>query len=106
MRVKMIFLRALLVIILAGSALVLSSHPSSSNFFGDLWGIATDPLKLGRASGEFSNSLQRTLIQLEELERHGNYDVKERLEQIRSIVRDVIAGSQETIAVAWLQCFR
>jgi hypothetical protein len=58
---------------------------------------AADPIGLDRASKTLSDSLQRTLIQLQALESQANYDAQQRLEQIRSIVEEVLKGTQEAI---------
>ena len=63
----------------------------------DAWGFATDPIGLDRSSKTLSDSIQRTLIQLQALEGVVNYDVQQRLEQIRSIIRDAINGTQAII---------
>jgi hypothetical protein len=55
----------------------------------------TDPLKLGKSSSVLAESLQRSLIQLQALEAQGNYDVQQRLEQIRSILHGVGDGQNE-----------
>ena len=80
-----------------------STSAVSSNFFEDAWGVVTDPLGLKKASGDISESLDRTLIQLRDLEGVANNNVKERLEQIRSILKDVINGSQTVVDVALFQ---
>jgi hypothetical protein len=83
------------------SALVVSTAPAfSGNLFQDVWGVATDPLKLEKSSSELSQSLERTLGQLSALEGQANYDLQQRLEQIRSIVHDALNGTQGIIADA------
>jgi hypothetical protein len=66
----------------------------------DAWNVVSDPIGLQRSSGELSDSLQRTLIQLSSMESATNEHVAERLEQIRSILKDVIGGTDETIEKA------
>lgn len=56
---------------------------------GDLWGVVIDPLKLGKASDTISASLERTMIELAQLESRGNKDAKARLDQVDQIVADV-----------------
>jgi hypothetical protein len=73
---------------------------SATTALQDVWGIATDPLKLGKASSELSASLERTMAQLAILESQTNYDVRERLEQIRRILKDVVIDAQSTVAEA------
>jgi hypothetical protein len=94
-------MRTMLLAAAASSVLLASFAPSlAGNFFEDAWGVVTDPLKLGKASSVLAESLQRPLIQLQALEAQGNYDVQQRLEQIRSILHDAIGGTQDTIALA------
>ena len=71
-----------------------------ANFFQDVWGVVTDPLGLRRSSATLSDAVERALIQLRELERDANSDVRERLEQIRSIVREALSGADGAIAKA------
>jgi hypothetical protein len=87
--------------LVAISVYVASISPGlSANFFQDAWGVVTDPLKLRQASSTLSDSLERSLIQLGALEATGNYDAQQRLEQIRSILHDVIGGTDNTISLA------
>ena len=80
------------------SLLIFSSQSANaSNAVQDAWGFATDPIGLDRSSKTLSDSLQRALIQLQALEGVANYDVQQRLEQIRSIVRDALNGTQAII---------
>jgi hypothetical protein len=75
----------------------LFGYPAKANVFGDIWGIATDPLKLDRSSKTLADSLARTMLQLKELEKQVNYDATARLEQIRSIVQEALRGSEAAI---------
>jgi hypothetical protein len=59
--------------------------------------ITFDLLGVSSASRELSEAADRTMRQLSELEGKANYDVKERLEQLRGIVQQAIAGGQATI---------
>jgi hypothetical protein len=56
----------------------------------------SDPIGLKK----MSDSAERIMIQLQQLEGIANAHVRERLEQVRSILRDAINGSQEVIAKA------
>lgn len=71
-----------------------------ADVYQKVWGVVSDPLKLGKASSELSDTVTRTLAQLDQLEKDGNTHVTERLEQIRSILKDVVVGSQSTIDLA------
>lgn len=72
-------------IFVATATLIFSNVKSYSDVFTDLHGVVTDPFKLGQASRELSSSLERTMLQLQQLEGITNAHVQERLEQIRSI---------------------
>lgn len=88
---------SLLVVI----GLIASNSPGSSrNVFQDAWGVVTDPTGLKATSSELSASVERTLIQLGAFEGKLDYDVQQRLEQVRSILKDVIGGTQATITDA------
>jgi hypothetical protein len=81
--------------------LVASASPAiSRNVFQDAWGVVTDPFKLEKSSSELSQSLERTLAQLGVLESKTDYDVQQRLEQIRSIVHDALDGAHALVADA------
>ncbi len=94
-------LRAIAAVIVGGTTLFGMSSPAfSNNVFQDLWGIVDDPIKLRASSRELSDSIQRTMIQLNELEATGNYDGQQRLEQIRSIAQEVIDHGDVVVADA------
>lgn len=80
--------------------LVLNQHEASANFFQDVWGVVTDPLKLKKSSSTLSDSVERSLIELKALEGTTNGHVQERLEQIRSIVNGAINGTGAQISSA------
>lgn len=62
----------------------------AGGFVDDVWGVVTDPLKLGKASSELSDTVDRTLSGLRELETKTNKDVTDRIEKLRAIVTDVL----------------
>lgn len=80
--------------------LMLSVHTAEANFFQDVWGVVTDPLKLQKSSSTLSDSVERSLIELKALEGTTNGHVQERLDQIRSIVNSAIGGTNDAIASA------
>jgi hypothetical protein len=90
----------LAVLILTFTTIIWQPKANAAGFFQEAWNVVTDPLKLGQSSQTLADSLDRTLIQLHQLESVANYDVKERLEQIRSILKDAIDGSDAVIATA------
>jgi hypothetical protein len=81
---------SLLKFMAAVVSLALMSPPSYS---ADLLSVVTDPVGLSRSSKELSDSLNRTMLQLQALEQNTNYDVAARLEQIRSIIREATSGA-------------
>jgi hypothetical protein len=90
-----IFLQ-LAFLIVATLAVMTPINSAQAGLFDDLWGIATDPLKIGK----LADSAQRSLIQIKELEAQGNYDATARLEQMRSIITEAIAGGEDAINLA------
>ncbi len=69
-----------------------------AGFVDDIHGVVTDPVKLGKASEELSNAVDRTLNGLRELEQVANQDVTARIEQLRMIVAEVIAAVDRNVA--------
>jgi light-regulated signal transduction histidine kinase (bacteriophytochrome) len=95
------FFKIGMAVALGGFAVLGSSTPSASgNFFQDLLGVVTDPLKLKAASSELSESIERSLIQLNELESKTNYDVQQRLQQIHAIADEIIQKGDAAVADA------
>ena len=76
------------------------SPAKAGNIFEDAYNVVTDPVGLRRSSATLSDSVERTLIQLKALEGVANSHVEQRLEQMRSILRDAIGGANEVIAAA------
>jgi hypothetical protein len=70
-----------------------ASHDAKANFFSDLAGIATDPLKLGK----LVDGVERSLIQIEQLEKQGDAIAQQRLEQLKDIVAFAIQGGQTVV---------
>jgi len=95
------FERSLRLTLIVG-ILGVTFHSSSraDNAFQDAWGVATDPAGLKKTSKELSDSVERTMIQLKELEGIVNGHVTDRLEQIRSIIHDALGGTDAVIQKA------
>jgi hypothetical protein len=72
----------------------------AGNVVEDMWGVAIDPLKLGKASKELSDGAQRVMIQLTQLEGVANSHVEQRLEQLRTIVQGAIDGTDAELQKA------
>jgi hypothetical protein len=56
-------MRPILGAVAATYLMGLALHPAKANFFDDVAGIVTDPLKLGK----LSDGVQRSLIQIDQL---------------------------------------
>lgn len=98
-------LRALCLIALASIGLGGSYSPSyAGNVFQDMWGVATDPLKLSAASKELSESAERIMIQLSQLEGVANAHIDQRLEQMRSIIKDALNGATLSYKILLPRC--
>ena len=82
--------RAFIIAVVLG----LATSVARANFFDDLAGIATDPLKLNASSVRLSDSIQRALVQIDALEVHGDSIAQQRLDQVRSIVAFALQGGQ------------
>ncbi|MBI5012679.1 MAG: hypothetical protein HZC06_08090, partial [Methylocystis sp.] len=86
--------------------LLLSLQPQemyAGSFVSDMWNVVTDPFKIGKASATLSQSAERSLIQLQALEGIANAHVSDRLEQIRSILREALNGTDKIVQDATLQ---
>ncbi|WP_404650857.1 hypothetical protein [Bradyrhizobium sp. USDA 336] len=60
----------------------------------------TDPLKLRASSSTLADSIERSLAQLDKLREVSNYNVQQRLDQIRAIALEVIDKGQSAVAEA------
>ncbi len=92
---------ALLLILIA--AVVLFASPARADTWGDIRGMLTDPLKLGKSTSdlvEISKRVEQMLGQLRQLENISNAYVEARLEQIRSILAEVNSNVNQTILAA------
>jgi hypothetical protein len=86
--------------ILIITIIFLFTASAAANVFEDMYGICTDPLKLYASSHQLAESLERTLNQLKDLEHVANYDMKNRIEQIRNVVNEAISGEHGAITHA------
>jgi hypothetical protein len=78
------------------AATIFSSHAS----YAQSLGANIDLLGVSSAAKDLRETAERTMIQLQSLERVANYDVEQRLEQLRSIVKDALDGTQASIELA------
>lgn len=83
------------LLVLFGVAALLARPANAGGILED--GLKVDPFGLARSSQTLSDSFQRTLIQLAQLESKIDFDAYERLEQIRSILQGVVVGVKSTI---------
>lgn len=86
--VQSVFKKALLAGFVSGLLISFCPIARSSNVFEDAWNVVADPLKLDHSSKTLSDSLYRTLLQVDTLESRANYDASQRIAQIRSILAD------------------
>src|SRR5260221_6333085 len=98
MRALICRLRVTAIALILAAASYTPSYPG--DVLQDTWEVVSDPIGLSRSSKELSDSVQRTIIQLNQFEGVANSHVKERLEQIRSILHDAIGGTDEAIKKA------
>lgn len=94
------FTRIILLSFLFTSQPFAANPPAAAGFFQDMYGVVTDPLKLKATSSKISDSAERILLQLEALRGRTDYDIQQRLEQLRSILQDVIDGTDKVISNA------
>ena len=93
--------KALRLLLIGSVGLATSPGPSfAGNVFQDMWGVVTDPLKLSQSSKTLADTTANVMIQLEDLEGVTNGHVAERLEQVRSILKDAINGTDAEIQKA------
>lgn len=80
---------------------VFAPPPARANVFGDAWGIVTDPLKLGKASDNLLQSVERIqlmLNQVGQLEATANVDLANRISQVQQLVDGVISAVDRNVA--------
>lgn len=88
----------LAVILLGGVTATVDAAAATP--FDKIWAIVNDPLGIQRGSTQLYDTTMRSLLQLQELEGITNAHVEQRLEQIRSIVRDAVSRTNDSIAKA------
>jgi len=75
--------------------------PARADVLGDIGGILTDPLKLGKASQNILESVQRLQLMLNQigsLEATTNSDLADRILQVKDVVDEVIAAVDRNVA--------
>lgn len=88
------------IAMLAISVVLAWPHPSAANVVDDAWGIATDPLKIGKAADaakDLAASVERTMTELQAMESTANQDVKARIEQVAQIVNGVTTAVDQNV---------
>jgi hypothetical protein len=88
------------IVTLAIILMLNSLTPARANVFDDLWGMATDPLKLGHLSDNFRQTVLDALTQLGPLLGRADAIAQQRLLQIQEIVAFAIAGGAAVEAKA------
>ncbi|VWC91818.1 hypothetical protein BLA39750_01945 [Burkholderia lata] len=79
-----------------------SPMPCQATLLGDVWGITTDPLKLGRGSENILDSvirIQQVIQDLDSLEIRTNSDIAKRIQDLKLIIDEVIASVNNGLAV-------
>lgn len=99
-------MRKLVIAIALSASTFAFSAKSQANIFDDTWGIVTDPIKLRQSSATLADSLDRTLAQLETLEGKADVHIAERLEQIRSIIKEAMGGTEQLLDKATADMLR
>ena len=77
------------------------THTARASAIGDVWGIATDPLKLGKASEKILEAIDRVgplIQQVNQLEGTTNQDLRDRLDQLQAIVDEVTSAVDRNVA--------
>jgi hypothetical protein len=80
---------------------VVNPPPAKASVIGDFTGILTDPLKLGRASDNILQSVERVqamLNQVGALEATTNVDLANRISDVKDIVDEVIGAVDHNVA--------
>jgi len=73
----------------------------AESVIADAWGIAVDPIKLGRASQNILNSVEQVqllLNQIGSVETRTNQDLADRISQMKSIVDGVVLAVDQNVA--------
>jgi hypothetical protein len=98
---------AITAILTSSSLRVSVAHASigdiAKNVIVEANGIVTDPFKLGKASENILEAVERinkTVKEVQSLEHTTNQDVQDRLVQVQQIVDDVVSGARTDIAAA------
>ncbi len=80
-------------------SLLLSQWASAAEagFVSDAWRILTDPFKLDKSTSNLLETVERAAIHAERLEGKVNDDVRKRLDQVDTIVKDALARMDGSI---------
>lgn len=71
---------------------------AQADLFGDVWGVVTDPFKLGQASSEASASVDRIIVALELLQTNFGSDVRDYLVLIDEMIGSVDQAAEDRIS--------
>src|SRR5689334_13010651 len=99
MRVTLVVWRVTLLTLVALGTLVVAPS-AKADVVGDLRDTLTDPLKLGKASNNILESVERMQLMLNQigtLERTTNTDLTNRIDQVKEEVDKVIAAVDRNV---------
>lgn len=91
------FFSTILVLVISMMLLPAGAH---AGLVEDAWGVATDPLKLGKAGDsavQVAASIERTVRELQDLEGKTNLDVRDRMDQMRQIVEGLQTAVSQNV---------
>lgn len=89
-------LRIALVLVLVIT--LLPAPKAQADLFSDVWGVITDPFKLGQASSEASDAVDRIIVALELLQTNFDSDVRDYLVQINEMIGAVDQAAEDRVS--------
>jgi len=82
---------------LMASILLSATIPAAGPADAQGIGINLDLLGVSSAADTLKETAERTMIQLQAIEQQTNYDAEQRIEQVRSILKEAIGGTQKAV---------
>ncbi|MEP5201265.1 MAG: hypothetical protein ABJQ66_17730, partial [Paracoccaceae bacterium] len=82
--IQMLFLRIILITFLAATI----SSPAKADFFSDVTGILTDPLKIGKGSENLLRAVERAFIHAQRLQDEVDDDIRDYIDEIDGTISD------------------
>ncbi|MBS7534822.1 hypothetical protein KHC28_14255 [Ancylobacter sonchi] len=75
----------------------LAVQPANADFFGDVWGVVTDPFKIGRASENIVHAVERAAIHISRIQKDIDSSAEARINQIQGVLRDTKLNLDDSI---------